>query len=117
MTFTYNGVTYIVTDESIYRDFTILAGSLEEACDIVNALDGMTDYTFSAVDYADMIVYKRTITISDVIAVNVKLRRKTQMEQMKEELNGLKTAMADLALTTNKTTTDKINKILDEGVR
>lgn len=116
MTFQYNGVTYQVTDDSIYRDFTIEVYSLEEACEIVNALDGMTDYVFSAAEYTGMVITKRTIILSGNIYVNVKLRKKTQMELMEEELNGLREAMADLATTTNKTTTAKINKLLSKEV-
>lgn len=116
MTFNYNGVTYLVTDESIYRDFTIEVNTLEEACDVVNTFEGMTAYTFSAADYDNMVVTKRTISIAGNIYVNVKLRKKTQLELMEEELNDLRNAMEDLALTTNKTTTAKINKILSKGV-
>ena len=116
MTLNYNGVTYTVTDESIYRDFTIEVNALEEACDLVNTFEGMTAYTFSATDYDNMIVTKRTITVSGNIYVNVKLRKKSQIELMEEELNDLRNAMEDLALTTNKTTTAKINKILSKGV-
>ena len=116
MTFNYNGVTYEVTDESIYRDFTIEVYSLEEACNIVNAFEGMTAYTFSATDYENMTVTKRTITVAGNIYVNVKLRSKTRMELMEEELNSLRSDMEDLAATTNKTTTAKINKILSKGV-
>lgn len=116
MTFNYNGVTYTVTDESIYRDFTIEVNTLEEACNIVEAFEGMTDYVFSAVHYDNMVILKRTIAISGNIYVNVKLRKKTQLELMEEELNSLRSAMEDLATTTNKTTTAKINKILSKGV-
>lgn len=115
MTFNYNGVTYNVTDESIYRDFSIEVNTLEEACDIVNAFEGMTAYTFSATDYDNMVITKRTITVAGNIYVNVKLRKKTQLELMEEELNSLRSAMEDLATTTNKTTTAKINKILSKG--
>lgn len=116
MTFNYNGVTYLVTDESIYRDFTIEVNTLAEACDIVDAFDGMTSYTFSAANYDNMVVTKRTITVAGNILVNVKLRKKTQLELMEEELNELRNAMEDLATTTNRTTTAKINKILSKGV-
>ncbi len=116
MTFNYNGVTYNVTDESIYRDFTIEVNTLEEACDIVNAFEGMTAYTFSATDYDNMVITKRTITVAGNISVNVKLRSKTRLEMMEEELNSLRSDIEDLATTTNKTTTAKINMILSKGV-
>lgn len=116
MTFNYNGVTYTVTDDSIYRDFTIEVYSLEEACNIVNAFEGMTAYTFSATEYDNMIVTKRTITVAGNIYVNVKLRSKTRLEVMEEELNTLRNDIEDLATTTNKTTTAKINMILNKGV-
>ena len=116
MTFNYNGVTYEATDESIYRDFTIMVDSLDDACKILNAFEGMTAYTFSATDYDNMVVTKRTITVADRISVNVKLRKKTRLETVEDELNTLKSDMEDLATTTNKTTTAKINKILSKGV-
>ena len=115
MTFNYNGVTYNVTDDSIYRDFTIEVFSLEEACEVAESFRDMTAYTFSAVDYDNMVVTKRTIILSGNTYVNVKLRRKTQVEMVTEELDDLRSSMAELAETTNKTTTAKINKILNKG--
>lgn len=116
MTFNYNGVTYTVTDESIYRDFTIEVNTLEEALDLVNAFEGMTDYTFSAVQYENMVVIKRTIIVTGNIFVNVQLRKKSQRELAEQQLEELRGAMEDLALTTNKTTTAKINNLLGKGV-
>lgn len=112
MTFDYNGKTYTVTDSSTYFDITVEVDTLDDACTIVNEFEGMTNYTFSKRDYTDMVVTKRTITIGGNIFVNVKLRKKTQVETMQEEIINLRTSLEELALSTNKTTTAKINKIL-----
>lgn len=116
MTFTYNDVTYTVTEDSIYRDFSIEVNTLEEGCAVINALEGMTDYTFSKVDYSGMMVTKRSIIVTGNIYVNVKLRNRSKREVMEDELNTLKNSMSELALNTNKTTATKINKLLSKGV-
>lgn len=116
MTLTYNGVDYAVTDDSIYRDITINVSDLTEACALVGALDGMTNYTFSANEYTDMSITKMTIIIVGDISVNVKLRKRSKTELVQDELESLRSAMQELAASTNKTTTAKINKILQKGV-
>lgn len=117
MTITYNENKYDVTADSIYSDFSINADSLDEACAIVNAFEEMTEYTFGVDAYTNMVVVKRTISLTDSgIVVRVKLRRKSNSEAIYEELTSLRQAMADLAETTNKTTTTKINNILNKGV-
>lgn len=119
MTITYNDKTYDVMPNSVYFDFSIMTYSLEEALEIVRAFDGMTDYVFNIGSHSNMVIVKRIISIgNDGIIVKVKLREKTEAELVQEELEALRKAMADLAETTNKTTTAKINKILDtEGVK
>lgn len=117
MTITYNENTYYVRDDSIYCDFSIEASTVEDACEILKSFDAMTDYTFNIDDYHNMVVVRRSIVVTDVIIVKVKLRPKTEAEIAQEELEALRKAMAALAETTNKTTTAKINKILDEGVK
>lgn len=114
MTLAYNGLVYTVTDDSMYLDISIVTGSLEGACTIVNALADMTDYTFNGVEYSNMVVVKRSIILASDCRVKIALRQKSEKETVKEELNSLRTAMEELAQTTNKTTTAKINKILDK---
>lgn len=117
MTLEYNGTKYTVTNSSVYTDFSVLVKSLEEACEVVNAFEGMTAYTFSLVEYANMVVLKRMIVIDDDrIVVKVKLRQKSEKETIKEELESLKSAMGEIAQNTNKTTSAKINKLLAKGV-
>lgn len=114
MTITYNDRTFSVLPDSVYYDFSISATTLEEACEIVRFFDNAAGYTFNITAYGNMVVVKRTIVISDgAITVRIKLREKTGEELAKEELEALRQAMIDLAGTTNKTTTAKINKILD----
>lgn len=112
----YNGKTYYALDTSIYTDFSIQVSSLEEACEVVTEFDGMTEYVFNLIPHANLVVDRRTIIITDRIIVKVKLREKSNNELVKEELETLKSAMVDLAQTTNKTTTAKINTILSKGV-
>ena len=100
----YNGKAYEVTDESIYRDFFVIANGLEGACSIVTEL-------------ADMVVVKRTITITDSkITVGVRLREKTAEEKAVEELQTLRSDIEDFASTASKTNAAKINAILTKGV-
>lgn len=119
MTITYNGNTYTVMDDSIYCDFSIEASTVDIACEILKSFDGMTDYTFNIDEYHNMVILRRSVVVvGDSITVKIKLREKTDAELAQEELEALRQAMADLATTTNKTTTAKINKILNtEGVK
>ena len=120
MTITYNDKTYDVRLDSIYCDFQIDAFSVEHACGILTSFDGMSEYVFNLDTYKNMVITKRSIVVTDSdIIVRVRLREKTQGELAQEELDSLRKAMSDLAETTNKTTTAKINKILnnDEGVK
>lgn len=118
MTITYNDKTYGVRPDSIYCDFQIDAYTVEHACGILTSFDGMSEYIFNVDSYSNMVIIKRSIVVTDSdIIVRVKLREKTQAELAQAELDSLRKAMSDLAETTNKTTTDKINKILNEGVK
>lgn len=119
MTITYNDNTYDVRPDSIYCDFQIDAYTVEHACTILQSFDGMSEYVFNTDAYSNMVILKRSIVVTgSSIIVRVKLREKTQAELAQEELQSLRSAMSDLAETTNKTTTAKINKILNnEGVK
>lgn len=113
----YNGKAYEVTDESIYRDFFVIANGLEGACSIATELADMSNYTFNMVEYADMVVIKRTITITDSkTTVGVRLREKTAEEKAVEELQTLRSDIEDFASTASKTNAAKINAILTKGV-
>lgn len=114
MTLTYNGTDYTVSDNSIYRDITIEVDSLSDAVTLVESLDGMSEYTFNNVSHSGMVVIRRSITIDGDILVNVKLRKKSHNETLQEEIDTLRNAMQELSLTTNKTTTAKIKKILEK---
>lgn len=116
MTLTYNDTTYTVTNDSMYLDISIVVDTLADACTIVENLADMSEYTFHGDSYSNMVVTKRSIIVTDNIKVRVNLRQKSEKETMKEELESLRTAMEELALTTNKTTTAKINTILAKGV-
>lgn len=117
MTITHNNKKYDVTSDSIYSDFSIKANTLADACAIVEAFGEMAEYTFGIDVHANMVVVKRIISVTDTgIIVRIKLRRKSDSEAIYEELTSLRQAMADLAETTSKTTTDKINNLLNKGV-
>ena len=112
----YNDTTYITSDGSMFEDITIPVESLDEACGVVNALNGMNSFSLNGIEYTNMTVIRQTITITGEFRVNIKLRKKSEKEIMQEEIDALRTAMAELATTTNKTTSAKINKILQKGV-
>jgi len=117
MTLEYNGKSYDVTGESIYRDFLLIAGSVEEGCRIVAELEGMTDYVFNLTPYSNMVVVKRAIVVTDTgTTVRVILRQKTDAELARAELNALRSDLESFAASASKTNAAKINKILAEGV-
>lgn len=112
----YNGKSYEVTDESIYRDFAIETNGLNGACDIAEELADMSNYTFNLIPYTDMIVVRRTIIITDDrITVGVRLREKTAEEKAVEELQTLRSDIEGLASTSSKTNAAKLNAILAKG--
>lgn len=115
MTITYNDKQYEVTDDSIYLDFMINTGSIEDAVTIVGELSDIGDITFDETAYSNLVVKKRSIILdSRGVTVRVQLRQKTKAETTQEELDSLRTAMENLALTSSKTNAAKINKILSE---
>lgn len=118
MTITYNKITYEVMPDSIFSDFSIIADSLENACEIVKSFDGMTEYTFNIDDYSNMVIVKRSIVVSDTgVVVKVKARSKSKAEIAQAELDALRQAMLDVADSASKTTASKINNILEKGVQ
>lgn len=114
----YNDREYEVTPESIYRDFSIDADSIKEACSIAEELDGMSSFTFNGEDYIGMVVTKMSIIIvGDSIRVNVILRNRSKREILEEEVTSLRTTMEEIASsTTNEVTNAKINAVLKKGV-
>lgn len=112
----YNDKKYEVTEESIYRDFSIEAFGLSGACSIAEELADMSDYTFNLIPYTNMIVVRRTITITDdKVTVGVRLREKTAEEKAVEELQTLRSDIEGLASTSSKTNAAKLNAILAKG--
>jgi cell division protein ZapA (FtsZ GTPase activity inhibitor) len=112
MTITYNGKNYYVTGESIYKDFSIIADSLDDAVSILTELDGISTYIFNDVEYTDMVVTKRTITVARTITVGVTLRPKTEAEKAKEELETLRQAISELSGSVSKANATKIQTML-----
>lgn len=117
MTLEYKGQTYYVTGESIYRDFSVIVGTVEEGCRLVEELDGMTEYVFNLTPCSNMKLVKRAIVIDDMnVTVRVILREMTEAELAKAELASLRSDMEEFALTASKTNAAKINSILAKGV-
>lgn len=112
----YNGKTYEVTDESIYRDFAIETNGLNGACSIAEEFADMSSYTFNLIQYTDMIVVRRTIIITDDrITIGVRLREKTAMEKAAEEIQTLRSDIKALVSTSSKANADVPNEILKKG--
>lgn len=116
MTITYNDKTYAVTGESIYSDFAIIANDLDEAVEILTEFDGISTYTFNETECDNMVLIKRTITVTDVITVSVMLRHKSQTEIAQEEIESLRQALSDLSGSVSKANAAKIQNILSKGV-
>lgn len=111
----YNDVTYQTTAESMYTDIGIVAEDLHDAEILCITFEKMSDYIFDGDSYTNMVVSKRMIILTDnTVTVKVRLREKSELELAQEEIASLRQAMKELAQTTNKTTTAKINKILAE---
>lgn len=110
---TYNGVDYTTTSESIYRDMSIEVDNLADATSLCESLSNMQSFEFNGDPYDNMVVTKRAIVITDKILFKIQLRQKTELEIAREQLTELRNAFSELAQTTNKTTTAKINKILE----
>lgn len=117
MTITYNDKTYTVTGESIYSDFAIVVKDMDEAVATLAEFDGISTYIFNEVEYDNMVLTKRTITVTDVnVIVSVMLRHKTQTEIAQEEIESLRQALSDLSGSVSKANATKIQNILSKGV-
>lgn len=116
MTIIVNDTSYTVTGYSIYKDFAIAVSSLDEACEVFNALDGVTEYTFNNVAYTDMVLAKRTITYDGSFTVQAVFRGKSKAEKAEEELTSLREAFENLSGTMSKTNAAKIQSVLTKGV-
>lgn len=116
MTITYNDTTYTVTGESIYSDFAIVVKDIDEAVAVLTEFGGISTYTFNEVEHDNMVLIKRTITVTDVIAVGIMLRHKTQTEMAQEELEALRQALSDLSGSVSNANATKIQNILSKGV-
>lgn len=87
MTFQYNNVTYELGADSTYRDLIVPVSTLEDACTVVNAVVGMTGYTFNGDVYSDMIIRKKMIVIeNNIITVRILMREQTELEITQSEL-------------------------------
>ena len=116
MTITYNEKTYAVTGESIYSDFAIVVKDIDEAVSILAEFNGISTYIFNEAERDNMVLIKRTITVTDVITVSVMLRHKSQTEIAQEEIESLRQALSDLSGSVSKANATKIQNILSKGV-
>ena len=116
MTITYNEKTYAVTGESIYSDFAIVVKDIDEAVAVLTEFEGISTYIFNEVEHDNMVLSKRTITVTDVITVSVMLRHKSQTEIAQEEIESLRQALSDLSGSVSKANATKIQNILSKGV-
>lgn len=116
MTITYNDKTYAVTGESIYSDFAIVVKDMDEAVAVLTEFDGISTYIFNEVEHDNMVLMKRTITVTDVITVGIMLRHKTRTETAQEEIESLRQALSDLSGSVSKANATKIQNILSKGV-
>ena len=116
MTITYNEKTYAVTGESIYSDFAIVVKDIDEAVAVLAEFDGISTYIFNETECDNMVLVKRTITVTDVITVSVMLRHKSQTEIAQEEIESLRQALSDLSGSVSKANATKIQNILSKGV-
>lgn len=116
MTITYNDKTYTVTGESIYSDFAIVVKDMDEAVAVLTEFDGISTYIFNEVEHDNMVLMKRTITVTDVITVCIMLRHKTRTETAQEEIESLRQALSDLSGSVSKANATKIQNILSKGV-
>lgn len=97
MTFKFNGNTYTVEAESTYKEIIIAAGTLTAACNIVNAVDGITNYEFNGTTYSGMVVKRRQINIDgDSITVRIVTREQTDLEKANSEISAIRSAIQEL---------------------
>ena len=76
----------------------------------------MSTYIFNEVEHDNMVLMKRTITVTDVITVGIMLRHKTRTETAQEEIESLRQALSDLSGSVSKANATKIQNILSKGV-
>ena len=97
MTFKFNGNTYTVETESTYKEIIIAVGTLTAACNIVNAVDGITDYEFNGDSYSNMVVRRRQINIEESnITVRIVTREQTDLEKANSEISAIRSAIQEL---------------------
>ena len=97
MTFKFNGNTYTVETESTYKEIIIAVGTLTAACNIVNAVDGITDYEFNGDSYSNMVVRRRQINIEESnITVRIVTREQTNLEKANSEISAIRSAIQEL---------------------
>ena len=97
MTFKFNGNAYTVEAESTYKEIIVTARNLTVACNIVNAVDGMTDYEFNGTSYSNMVVRRRQINIEgDSITVRIVTREQTDLEKANSEISAIRSAIQEL---------------------
>jgi hypothetical protein len=103
-----NDKTYMVTDESIYSDFSIQADTIDDAVQIITDFENVDSYTFDMTEYTDMVVRRRIIIVDDAIAAKIQFRQRTSEEMLRSDLE-------DFASTASKTNAKKIEAILSKG--
>lgn len=97
MTFKFNGNAYTVEAESTYKEIIIAVGTLTAACNIVNAVDGITDYEFNGDSYSNMVVRRRQINIEESnITVRIITREQTDLEKANSEISAIRSAIQEL---------------------
>lgn len=97
MTFRYNGTAYEVMPESTYKEIIVTARNLTAACDLVNAVDGMTSYEFNSTVYSNMVTKRKQINVEgDNITVRIITREQTELEKAESEISAIRSAIQDL---------------------
>lgn len=97
MTFKFYGNAYTVEAESTYKEIIIAVGTLTAACNIVNAVDGITDYEFNGDSYSNMVVRRRQINIEESnITVRIITREQTDLEKANSEISAIRSAIQEL---------------------
>lgn len=97
MTFKFYGNAYTVEAESTYKEIIIAVGTLTAACNIVNAVDGITDYEFNGDSYSNMVVKRRQINIEESnITVRIITREQTDLEKANSEISAIRSAIQEL---------------------
>ena len=98
MTFKYNGTMYTVEAESTYKEIVIAVKSLNAACNLINAVNGMTSYDFNLVSHSGMVVKRRQINIDgNRITVRIIMREQTEIEKIRSAISELDVSEEDAA--------------------